>query len=330
MLGKKVFQIVSILLLVAICLCSCQKENPKKMEEVEEENPFDLESMKESGQNIQASFSFGVNNYDEDKSKIPYYGGELQVDFEVSPQESSFECSVLIYIDGILQEYALEPRGKTSEQHTIKIENQTKIISTYFMPRVDSAKKKHYIHFLCMFDPEYEPKEGNISYGNSHNISQVLPWELVIKENAEQSEKKIISEKMHIISKDKRKKYISETQSNTEDNRLDTSVQFEVVNGKKEGEIIFQILGGVSGKYRVSAYVGHELLELKNGVTYIDLDLDSQHMYKGSLLVRNLTEREYSTLYFVAIPISNLQTTMVQKSHSICLHGGGIQDDTNE
>lgn len=335
MMDKGRMRRIALVLMAAVCFCGCQDETAGKVpgadtEEIqEEENYFDLEEMEKSGQNIQASFSFGVDNYDEDKGQIQYDGGELQVDFKVTPQDCSFECSVLIYIDGILQRYALEPHGTLGEQHTVKVENQTTVISAYFTPQVDAGKKKHRMHFLCMYDPEYQPEDGNTSYGNSHRISQVMPWELVVTGKCEKAGETIVLEKTENISDQKRKEYESSSENNKSNNMLDGSIQFETERGKKEDEITFRILGGVAAKYRISAYVGHKPVDFFDGAKYIDLSLDGKHMYEGSLTVGKLSDKEYDTLYFIAIPISNLGTAMVDKSSSICLYHGGIWDVAN-
>lgn len=320
----------ALVLLAAMCLCGCQKEiaetNQTDTEEVQEENYFDLEEMRKNGQNIQASFSFGVHNYDEEKGQIPYDGGELQVDFEVSPQDCSFECSVLIYIDGIMQRYAMEPQGTLSEQHTVKIENQTTVISTYFTPRIDPGKKKHLIHFLCMYDPERQPDKESMTYENSHKISQIMPWELVVAGECEQEQNEAASGKVKMIPKDKREEYRRSEEESKSNNSLDTGIQFETEQGKKEEEVTFRILGGMPAKYRISAYVGHKLVAFSDGSQYIDVLLDGQHMYEGSLPVGKMTDQEYDTLYFIAVPISNMGTAMVGKSSSVCLYQGGIRD----
>lgn len=325
---------IFLILSLAVCLCGCRKDTTGKdvesgKEEIEEDSYFDLEEMKKNGQNIQASFAFGVHNYDEDKGQIPYNGGELQIDFEVSPQDCSFECSVLIYIDGILQKYALEPQGILNEQHTVKVENQTTIISTYFVPQIDESMQNHRIHFLCMYEPECQPEEGSTSYGNSHKISQVMPWELVVDGKIDKVEDVCVLEKMETISKEKRKEYETTRDNGQSDNRLDNSIQFETEKGDKEDEITFRILGGVSAKYRISAYVGHKLIDFSNGARYIDLLLDNEHMYEGRLSTGNWTDKDYDTLYFIAIPINNLGIAMVEKSSSICLSHGGLLDVTN-
>lgn len=322
-----------MLLVVVFCFCACQKEQGTVKEVVDdnqEENYFDLEAIKQNGQNVDASFSFGVNNYDEDKSQIPYNGGELQVDLEVLPQDCSFECSVLIYIDGILQKYALEPQGQISEQHTVSVDNKATIISTYFTPQVDTSMKKHRIHFLCMYNPEYEPDENNVAYGHSHNISQLMSWELVLKGEVSQSAEPIMMGKESTITREKRKEYESESQDGTSTNQLEEKVFFEAEKGDKDGEVIFRVLGGIEGKYRLSAYVGHKLVEFKNGAKYMDISLDSKHMYEGNIKVGALTEKEYDTLYFLLLPINNFGTSMVEKSSSMCLYRGGLKNDTDQ
>lgn len=330
---NNVMSMFAMLLVAIFCLCACQKEQRTVKEVVDDnqkENYFDLEAIKQSGQNVDACFSFGVNNYDEDKSQILYDGGELQVDFEVSPQDCSFECSVLIYIDGILQKYALEPQGQISEQHTVSVDNKATIISTYFTPQVDANKKKHRIHFLCMYDPEYEPDENRISYGHAHNISQLMSWELVLKGEVSQSTETIMLGKGSTITKEKRKQYERESQNGTSANKLEEKTFWEVEKGDRDGEVIFRVLGGIEGKYRLSAYVGHKLVEFKNGAKYIDISLDSKHMYEGNIEVGTLTEKEYDTLYFLLLPINNFGTSMVEKSSSMCLYRGGLLDDTDQ
>lgn len=197
-----------VLSMTVFGILGCQKEQklPEKVtEESQEENYFNLEEIKESGQNIDASFSFGVHNYDNDKSQIIYKGGVLQVDFEISPQNCSFDCSVMIYIDGILQEYALESQGEADEQHTVSVNNEKTIVSAFFIPQVDTGRKKHNIHFLCMYNPDYTPDSNNTSYGHAHSISQLMSWEFVLKGKAVGSTKKVVSGKTIAIAKKREK-----------------------------------------------------------------------------------------------------------------------------
>lgn len=308
---------IVFLLMAVLCLCGCQKEQPVpettgSTPDAQEENPFDTEEIEKSGQTVQANFSFGVHNFDENKSEISYDGGELQVDFEIVPEQCSFECAVLIYIDGMLQPYALEPGGRADGQHTVKVDNQATIISTYFTPQVEADREKHYIHFLCMFDPESKPEEGKISLGNSHKITQILPWKFIVKGTAKEAKNKIVKGKTKAIPKKK-----------------DGAVQYEIENGKKDGEITFRVWGGLSASYRLSAYIGHKLATFGNGASYMDVTLDETHMYEGNLSLDAVTAEEYDTLYFVAVPIRDVSTAMVEKSTSFCLHHGEVPDDTN-
>lgn len=327
--NKKWYRIFLILFAV-ICLYGCQKEPVEKdaeagREETLDENIFDLGKM-DGTKKIQANFSFGVHNFDEDKGQILYDGEELQIDFEVSPDNCSFECSVLIFIDGIIQKYALKPQGILCEQHTVNVENQETLISAYFTPQIDAGKKKHFIHFLCMFDSEFQPESGNISYGNSHKISQVMPWELVVNGKCKKTKEVSVPQKTKMISQEKKNEYKNDDVNNKNNSKLKTGIQFETEKGKKDDEIIFRILGGKAAKYRISAYVGHKLVKFSNGANYIDLFLDDKHMYESYLTVGKMTDKEYDTLYFMAIPISSLGTAMVEKSSSICLYHGGMLD----
>lgn len=326
-----------LLLMVVLCFCGCQEEKSEQEKtaegvagESQEKNYFDLEETKKSNQNAAASFSFGVHNYDEDKSQIVYEGGELQVDLEVLPQDCSFDCSVLIYIDGILQKYALEPQGEIGEQHTVSVDNKTTIISTYFTPQVDAAKKKHRIHFLCMYDPDYEPDQNKAEYGHAHSISQLMSWELVLKGKADSSKEKILSGKTTLISRAKKEEYEHVSQKKGKVNQLEGKTFFEAEKGKKDGEVVFRVLGGTKGTYRLSAYVGHKPVKMKNGAGYVDISLDSQHMYEGTIETGTLTKKEYDTLYFLLLPMNNFGTSMVEKSRSMCLYRGGLQDDTDQ
>ncbi len=331
--NKKMYRI-ALILFAAICFLGCQRESEKGYEAVGEEGQdepyFDLEEIEENEPNEQVGFSFGVDNYEEEKGQIPYDGGVLQVDFEVDPQHCSFECAVLIYIDGILQEYALEPQGIPAEQHTVKVEDKKTILSVFFIPKIDEKKQKHRIHFLCMYDPGRQPENGSGSYGNSHKISQVMPWELVLTGTCEKTKEKIVPEKMDTISKEKRKEYEHGNENGKSDNELDEGIRFETERGQKEKEITFCILGGMAAKYRVSAYIGHKPVNFSNGAKYIDLSLDGKHMYEGSLFTEMRSDQDYDTLYFMAVPISHLGTAMVEKSSSMCLYQGGLQDAANK
>ena len=133
----------------------------------------------------------------------------------------------IILIDGILQEYALEPQGIPAEQHTVKVEDKKTILSVFFIPKIDEKKQKHRIHFLCMYDPGRQPENGSGSYGNSHKISQVMPWELVLTGTCEKTKEKIVPEKMDTISKEKRKEYEHGNENGKSDNELDEGIRFE-------------------------------------------------------------------------------------------------------
>ena len=308
-------KMLCLALAAAVCLCGCQDSEQGQAAQGGEphiaENVFDTAAPDETAR---ASFTFGVSNYDEEKSCIPYKGGELEIDFEVAPEECSFECSVLIYIDGILQEYAQEPGGETREQHTVYVDNEKTILPAYFTPRIDPAKKQHRMHFLCMFDPEYRPGKNSTGYGNSHKVSQLLSWKLLTDGEAEKSTDKIVRGRMKAVSKGKDKM------------DKNAGVEFEFSKGKGEGDVSFRVASGEAGQYRISAYVDHGQAEFSGGAKYVDLSFNGENRYEGTLSVKSYAGEDYGTLYLIAVPISHFGTAMVYKSSSVCLFQGGLWD----
>lgn len=105
---------------------------------------------------------------------------------------------------------------------------------------------------------------------------------------------------------------------------------YEAKKGDKDGEVDFCVMGGQGGKYRLSAYVGHKLMKFKNGASYIDIFIDSRHMYEGEIETEAVTGNEYDTLYFILVPINRFASSMVEKSDSMCLYQGGLWNDTNQ
>ncbi len=285
---------------------SSQEKDTEKVAEAEE-NPFDIEEIEKSGVNVVASYSFGVSNYDDNTSIVPYDGGELHVDFLVETEKYHFPCSVLIYIDGILQPYALTSQGEKKEQHAIEVKGQDTTISAYFVPQVDGTKKEHRLHFLCMYEPDKEYEKGNISLGNSHKISQLLSWKLDVKGQVQTLNKSVPREK-----------------AKTQKLEQDTEFTIDIQPGKAEKEATYQIASTVRGNYRLSAYVGHKLVKLSKDSPYLDVSFDKNTVYKGKIQLDGMTDKEYDSLYIMAVPLDCFGTLMVSKSDSVCLYQGGV------
>lgn len=326
MISKKNRMFVMLILAGCLCFSGCQEKNnaKEKSADVPEEDYFS-EVNGEGGQTVDAKFSFGVHTYDDEKAKIDYSGGELKIEFEVVPDDCSFDCSVLIYVDGIVQKYALKSKGELREQHTVKIDNKTTIISAYLNPQIDTNKKKHRVHFLCMYEPNFKPKSVQQNYGNCYRVSQVLPWELVLKGKCKKAVDKIGTGECSKITKKIRKKYL---QGDAND-EVEKRTLFSIEQGKKAGEIQVCILGGETAMYRLSAYVDNKLVCFSNGAQYVDVSLSKEHMYKGTVSVGKENKEKNGTFYLIAVPTSNLGRAMVQESSPVCLSEGEVYNGSD-
>ncbi len=305
-----------------------EKEVPtKQIEQPEEErNPFDLTAIEESGQMIQASYGWGVSNYDSTIRKIDL-GEETSTDL-VMEIDTANACEVgyMMFVDGIPQQY----RIGDEEGYLIPVDCEKGISGTTLnvTPAVTDAEKEHIVNFICVFQPSFRVSEEENHYGNYHRISQLLPWRIsgalsetdtAVSTNVTyQPIPEEIKEQYVRVNRDGtvRKQYETVLYKLFYQNGTETE---RFVGGKNTQLILF---GGEECTYRVSLFVDNHLVAAFSGAECVDVEMKNEQMAVIDLDFSETTFSDYSCAYAILCPISSMGNDadqMMEKTASITL-----------
>lgn len=315
-----------------LVLTGCQTAGGPKQEEqsaltkqtVEDNNPFDLEALEESGQIIEAAYGWAVANYDGSIREIDLgEGSSAELMMEV---DSSGACEVgyMIFVDGIVQQYEIGDE----ESYLIPVDCNKGISNAVLnvTPVVADRKEEHILNFVCLYHPSFRVSAEETHYGNYHRMSQLLPWKIsgVFDEKDVTISTDVIYQP---ISEDIKEKYIRVNHDGTVIKQYETvlyskfyqnGMETERFQGSENTQLV--LFGGEECSYRVSLFVNHRPVAAFSGAEYIDVTMKNEQMAVIDLDFSEVAISDYSCLYAILCPLDSMGNDadrMVEKTASI-------------
>lgn len=299
----------------------------KQIEQPEEErNPFDLKAIEESGQTIQATYGWGVSNYDPAVREIDL-GVETSTEL-VMEIDTTNACEVgyMMFVDGIPQQY----RMGEEEGYLIPVNCEKGISGTTLSvtPTVTDAEKEHIVNFACVFHPSFRVSEEENHYGNYHKISQLLPWRISGK--LSETDTAISTNVMYQpIPEEIKEQYTRVNHDGTVRKQYETvlyklfyqnGTETERLEGGENVQLI--LFGGKECTYRVSLFVDNHLVSAFSGAECVDVDMKNEQMAVIDLDLSKVEFSDCSCLYAILCPVSSMGNDadqMMEKTASVTL-----------
>lgn len=110
------------------------------------------------------SYGFGLHG-----DEAEFEENSLKLPMILKGSESSVDVGVMVYIDGIIQEYS----SKLSENYSVMnhfstVINENKTIPIYADAKFDGDLKKHTINGISILYPDFYPELDSPFFGNNH------------------------------------------------------------------------------------------------------------------------------------------------------------------
>ncbi|MCL2137332.1 MAG: hypothetical protein FWH40_07430 [Coriobacteriia bacterium] len=167
---KKLHLILFIyLLIVAIVLSSCS--NNKSVDDpADQHNPF---GASDNNSVIRLAMSYGPD-VDDIHEPIEYVGVPLKIPYSIVNEGPKTETGVLLFLDGILQEYQTSFDNEPKFIHKISVEPDEKLAFTLIIdPGFGGAGETHLLGFSMIMNPSFVPDYNRIdspSFPASNNL----------------------------------------------------------------------------------------------------------------------------------------------------------------
>ena len=291
-----------------------------------EGGPFDLEKIKQSGQEIQDYYAWSVANYDNTTRKIELgenASAELVMELE---SVNDTEVGYMIFIDGIPQVYGIGEQ----ENYLIPLECMSGVSEEKltFTPTVSENTEEHTAYFVCINRPGFRVSGDNMDYGNYHSMSQMLPWK--ISGNFSETDSTIAAEVTYQpIPEEIKEQYTSVNRDGTVRKRYENTLysmfyqngaETERFDGRDNTQLV--LFGGPEGGYRIRLFVDQSPVAAFSGADYVDVLMENEQMAVVDLDLSEAEISDYSCMYAILCPISSGEDAverMVEKTKSITL-----------
>lgn len=297
---KKIIAVVIVLI-----MCSgCNENNDTHVRKNIEDNPFN-ENILGEDENVEASFSFGINNYDGEKRVIDYKTGNLPIDVEFGNGEQDVEVGILIYIDGVPQKYSMDNGNNEKYIHPVKLEKNKTIIKKLNMePVFGQLGDKHQLMFGCMKCPTYKPRE-NHEFGNNYHITPLLAWTInkdIKSTNVEFEKNKVINEfsekEIGVLCQGddylKRKIFdVLSTNFSNNDELIENS-EIKISNKNK-----FNIFGGEKSSYRLNAFINNEPANVFDGKSCAEVSIEKNKRTQLDISFNDINVNDNDVFYII-------------------------------
>lgn len=327
---------ISLLFISAFCFTLCGCSDSTISSSIQEEssvtfNPF-AQMEVGNGEIMDANFGYGLCN-PPDQNRFTYQD-EMTLDFYIENAAREVDFGLLLYVNGVLQEYAFEDESETQTMaHIVVGQDEKRKFSVTFSPVIGEDDKSFSLSYAVMFHPEFVPQSETVSFGNRYRISAMsFPMTDVSSSCAVQNtltcnDTESIPEE--IISE----YYDFDEDGNVIANRLSDAVSLRVEkmssSDKEDDEkgntlypddsVRIALLGGATeSAWRISMYCDHELVRAFDNDYYLDMQTDRNNMstYTIPMSVIKAAKQQYNSVYFIAAPIGSDGAGNLIKSHT--------------
>ena len=273
-----------------------------------------------------------------EQKKLVYTGDELEVKLKVTSSPDIGKFSLLIYVDGVLTPY-YSSQDKTMADSQIfqtKKPNEEMEITLYYKPLYGEKGKSYVVNVEQLDNPEYMLKDKSyFSFMPFHTVMTVS--EKIIEYQCETNKLEDVCTKYDVKDLDETIEGYFENElaeggsdlnngiwiamlSHTLDRPFEEDVYPDYFSVKKGEKLkVYLPFLGESGKYRVSMYINHKLIQAFDGKSYLDVNIQRD---KYTEKVLELDVDEYSGLnhmYIMAVQLDKEKENRVQKDDTILL-----------
>ncbi len=306
------FFLVTAILASCVVLSGCDKGGAPSLESENSiiSNPFeesisgDLTSEPVSSE---VSYGFGLHG-----DEAEFTENLLKIPMLLKGTESSVDVGVMVYVDGILQEYSAEQSGNNSVMNRFSTTvNEDKTIPIYTDAKFDSSLAKHTINGISILNPDFHPKSDSPYFGNNHKaLSGSSGYISIDGKSVSYAENIHIlkAENPSVITSEQKEKYeirentwdtVSLLQSGNDSNTF-------TINGSESGlELDFAMYTTSSGNsdYRFSFYKNHTLTKFNDEYDYLDVKVEGGKIVEAKISIDDVKVGDF--LYCVAVPLNS-------------------------
>lgn len=272
-----------------------------------EENPFDLDNIEETGQEIMAAYGCGLmetDSVDRDSRIINYEGGELKLTIGYNNQGPDCQVGLMVFIDGVAQKFGLEPGGEQVYLMPYDLIGTGKqYLEIYLTPEFGVEGEEHYLTYTSMLQPGFVPNQAEKGYGNSHRILTGLPY-LISYPVQNIDNKTAMCEDVETWEEEKNGIRAAFYQNGAETSYL----QWE--NEKADFQIVFTCNGYSEAVYRASLWINGEPVPAFDGKYYTDVRIGEElkTTVEAELLGKMAEWKELNALDVILVPLTDLDT----------------------
>lgn len=330
------FFLATAILASGVVLSGCDKGGAPSLEGENSiiSNPFeesvggDLTSEPVSGK---ISYGFGLHG-----DEAEFTENSLKIPMLLKGAESSVDVGVMVYVDGILQEYSSEQSGNNSVMNRFSTTvNEDKTIPIYTDAKFDSSLSKHTINGISILYPDFRPESDSPYFGNNHKALSGSSSYISIDEKSVSYAENIHilkAESPSIITSEQKEKY--EIRENTWDTvsllqSENDSHAFTINDSESSLELDFAMYATSSGNsdYRFSFYKNHTLTKFNGEYDYLDVKVEGGKIVEAKINIDDVKVGDF--LYGVAVPLNSTHEYIYPiKTNSIMVTGSEFNSGT--
>lgn len=323
-------KLIGLLLAGVLLLSGCIKNNSVGQESNESMSDESQSIESQIGTKVDYQYGFGIEGLPEGRT-IKYDGSPINLKcFVDNTTGKGFEAGILIFVDGVIQEYYDSVNNINGYNHFFNV--REKVYEEYdisFVPQKGKAGDTLTVRFLCVLNPRVIPTSENYDFAHNTSMMKIMPITLQILKDVEES--KTYADMKYVLATDMTSEQYDEKMRDNSGryrNRLN-DINFDLTGPNntldkfydKDNKIHMFIdgYGGSSEEYVLIAFINGISVDYKDfGAIYqikegkfltqseLVLDLDLLDASKYSL-------SKYNSLSIMAIPASDKAINMPYK-----------------
>lgn len=319
---RKFIKITIFILLLSFVLSSCSNES-------------NYNSNTDTLQEEKIAILFGITSPNPDKHTLEYDGEPINVSFGAENKGISGEWGLRMYINGYLQSYTVE-NNALNDMYIFRLEKEQECNFDFsFSPIIGKKGDELTVHFILYYNPNYVLNDNEyLGYDNNHDISQLLPWKLIMNSDSDGNDLECFDSDLvsySNITDNIKREYVEQYDENMNPINLLEETTF-IENFQTENNydtlvydnnklISTTILGfGLPEKYRVSFYINHQLVRAFDGSPYCIINVKKDLVSEIKVSFPYDLKNDNNFVYIIAVPIYNsynIDSSDVLKTNSM-------------
>ncbi|MDR3239028.1 MAG: hypothetical protein LBT44_02940 [Clostridiales bacterium] len=246
-----------------------------------------------------------------------FSGKSLQFTYSVQNLSVPIEVGVMMFFDGIAQNYAVDGETGQAVMHRYELQgNQEKVLSFAFTPKYGTTGK-HKLMLVTMLNPSAiidinNPQE---SFGNNHKITNAGAT-IIFEQDYGIPDLSILSDFSSSKISDEERSLFDIPESS--ENALDEITFFYLYqgenpfatdkaiwyNGNEKLHMSLRGLGGPSGEYRITVFRNHVPLKIADNFDLMEAKFSGGYAVEKQIVLDTSSFQRNDVLYAIAIPLS--------------------------